>query len=126
MDAAIAEVQFHDANREIYWLGYLSKGLGIVVPGNVVQKTGRTTNFTTGKVVSVNATIDVNYGGGKVARFAKQIVTEAMSAGGDSGSLVTDLQEQAVGLLFAGSPTHTIMNPIPYVQSLLKIRLTEG
>lgn len=48
-----------------------------------------------------------------------------MSAGGDSGSLVTDRDEGAVGLLFAGSSTHTIVNNIKYVQSLLRIRVTE-
>ena len=69
--------------------------------------------------------MDVNYGGGRVARFAEQIITKAMSAGGDSGSLVMDREERAVGLLFAGSAVSTIINPIDLVQSLLKIRLTE-
>ena len=43
------------------------------------------------------------------ARFARQIVTSAMSAGGDSGSLLLDMDNRAVGLLFAGSPTVTPM-----------------
>jgi len=34
--------------------------------GNTVEKTGRTTNFTTGKIIAINATVDVNYGGGRV------------------------------------------------------------
>ncbi len=129
VDAAIAEVQFHEVSREIYWIGYLNRRLPPTLPvlkiGAVLQKTGRTTNFSTGKVISLNATVDVNYGGGNVARFANQIVTTAMSAPGDSGSLVTDLEERAVALLFAGSGTVTICNPISLVQSLLKIRLTE-
>jgi len=129
VDAAIAEVQFHEATREIFWLGYLNRRQPAVLPplkiGDRLQKTGRTTNFTTGKITSLNATVDVNYGGGKVARFARQIITSAMSAGGDSGSIVTDLEERAVGLLFAGSSTITILNQIGLVQRLLKIRLTE-
>jgi hypothetical protein len=70
--------------------------------GMVLQKTCRTTNFTTGQVVNVNATVDVNYGGGKVARFCRQFITTGMSAGGDSDSLVLDTEEGVAGLLFAG------------------------
>jgi hypothetical protein len=67
--------------------------------------------------------VDVNYGGGRVARFTDQIVTSNMSAPGDSGSLVCDIKEGAVGLLFAGSSQVTIVNNILRVQSLLGIRL---
>ena len=126
VDAAIAEVPFHQANREIFWVGYVKDLYAKPVPGKtIVQKTGRTTNFTTAYVRSVNATIDVNYGGGRVARFKQQILTDRMSAGGDSGSLVTTLDEKAVGLLFAGSPSVTVLNNILYVQSLLRIRIHE-
>jgi hypothetical protein len=48
-----------------------------------------------------------------------------MSSGGDSGSLITSLDEKAVGLLFAGSPYISVANNILYVQSMLKIRLHE-
>lgn len=125
VDAAIAEVPFHIANREIYWIGYVKDLYAAPKIGDIVQKVGRTTNFTTGRVKSVNATVDVNYGGGRVARFAHQILTTRMSAGGDSGSLVTTLDEEAVGLLFAGSPYVTVINNILYVQSLLNIRIHE-
>ena len=93
--------------------------------GDIVQKTGRTTNFTTGRVTNINGTVNVNYGGGNVAKFCRQIITTDMSAGGDSGSLVTDREEGAVGLLFAGSATRTIVNNILYVQALLRVRVTE-
>jgi len=125
VDAAIAEVPFHLADREIYWIGYVKDLYEAPGLDEILQKTGRTTNFTTGRVISVNATIDVNYGGGRIARFARQILTTNMSAGGDSGSLVTDLRERAVGLLFAGSNTVTVINNIYYVQRLLGIRLHE-
>ena len=48
-----------------------------------------------------------------------------MSAGGGSGSLITTLNEDAVGLLFAGSPYISVFNHILYVQSLLNIRIHE-
>lgn len=124
VDAAIAEGPFHLLDREIYWIGYV-KGVKNNWPaiGEILQKTGRTTSYTTGKVTAINATTRVNYGGGRVARFVGQIVTTDMSAGGDSGSLVLDVNENAIGLLFAGSSTATIINHIYYVRKLLKIRI---
>ncbi len=127
VDAAVAEMAFEDCNREIYWIGCL-KGwwaAADVPPGLVVQKTGRTTNYTTGKVMYIHATVDVNYGGGTVARFRDQILTTPMSAPGDSGSMVSDLSERAVGLLFAGSSKVTVINYIEHVQNLLDIVVAE-
>ena len=122
VDAAIAAGQFHDLNREIYWIGYV-KGVRAVKVGSIVQKTGRTTNYSTGRVTAINAIVNVNYGSGRVARMVRQIVTTCMSAGGDSGSLLCDMQENAVGLLFAGSSRVTIHNDIRYVQAYLGIRV---
>ena len=89
--------------------------------GQNVQKFGRTTGLTKGQVTGVNATVNVGYGPGKTAKFVKQIVIEpgAFSAGGDSGSLIVTDDENLnpVGLLFAGSSTHTIANRIDLVLS---------
>jgi hypothetical protein len=127
VDAAIAEGQFHDLDREIYWSGYVRgwRRKANVTVGTVVQKTGRTTNYTTGRITAVNATIDVGYGSGRVARFRDQIVTTNISAGGDSGSLVTTPDDVAVGLLFAGSSVATIVNQIENVRSLLRVEVAE-
>lgn len=123
VDAAIAEGDFHNLNRDIYWIGIVQQVKSNPRVGDLVEKTGRTTNFTTGRIIALHATIDVNYGGGRLARFTDQIVTSNMSAPGDSGSLVCDIKEGAVGLLFAGSSRVTIVNNILRVQSLLGIRL---
>lgn len=127
VDAAIAEGQFHDLSREIYWSGYVRgwRQRNSLSVGDWVKKTGRTTSFTTGRVTAINATIDVGYGGGRVARFVDQIVTTNISAPGDSGSLVTDLDNFAVGLLYAGSSVATILNHIEYVRSLLGVEVGE-
>jgi hypothetical protein len=121
VDCALAEVDFDDASREIYWNGYVS-GTAVASVGLRVQKTGRTTGHTTGQISAINATINVNFGSAGTARFINQIVTGAMSAGGDSGSLVLDMTNRAVGLLFAGSTTATILNPIAPVMSALGIK----
>jgi len=127
VDAALAQGQFHDLDREIYWIGYTQswRRKANVAVGTVVKKTGRTTNFTTGRITAINATVDVGYGGGRVARFVDQIITTNISAGGDSGSLVLSMDNVAVGLLFAGSSVATIANQIENVRSLLRVEVAE-
>jgi len=79
-----------------------------------VQKYGRTTKLTTGRVRGLNATIRVQYDAG-VARFINQIMIGGggFSGAGDSGSLiVTQATCNPVGLLFAGGSGATFANPI--------------
>lgn len=125
VDAAIAEVPFHLLDRQVYWIGYVTDLYDAPFVGEIVQKTGRTTNFSTGRVTNINATVMVNYGGGRVAKFCRQIVTTRMGGPGDSGSLITDRVERGVGLLFAGSSTRTIANHLNIVQAMLGVRVTE-
>jgi hypothetical protein len=125
VDAAIAEGSLEELSREIYWQGMVKDLYTAPSVGDILQKTGRTTGFTTGKVTNVNATVDVNYGSGRVARFRNQIITTRMGSPGDSGSLVCDRDEHAVGLLFAGSSVSTIINNILLVQVLLRVRVHE-
>lgn len=127
VDAAVAAGEFHDLDREIYWVGYVRgwRRKSEVRVGDLVQKTGRTTNYTVGRITTVNATVNVGYGGGRVARFRDQIITTNMSAGGDSGSLVTTFDNVAVGLLFAGSSVATILNQIENVRNLLRVEVAE-
>lgn len=105
----------------IHAIGY-PRGLGTVAIGTPVQKTGRTTGYTKGTVTAINATISVAFGA-QTARFVNQMVTTNMSAPGDSGSLVLDMNDNAVGLLFAGSAVAMIMNPIAAVLNSLNIDL---
>ncbi len=125
VDAAVAAGEFHDLKREIHWVGHLNGWLprSQVHVGMQVQKCGRTTNFSVGRITAVNATVDVGYRGGRVARFRDQIVTTDMSAGGDSGSIIATRDNKAIGLLFAGSSVATIANHIQHVRSLLRIEI---
>jgi hypothetical protein len=127
VDAAIGQVEFSDASREIYFNGAPRawRRKANVAVGDLVRKTGRTTNATFGRIISVDATIDVGYGTAGTARFRDQIVTTNISAGGDSGSLVTSLDNVALGLLFAGSTQATIVNHIETVRALLRVELAE-
>lgn len=89
-----------------------------------VIKTGRTTGTTAEKVIGIDATVAVNYGASGTAYFRDQFLTNDMSDGGDSGSLLLNRKNRkAIGLLFAGSSTVTIFNNIHNVMMALKISL---
>jgi hypothetical protein len=97
--------------------------------GLEVQKFGRTTGLTMGRVTGIHATIDVGYRNG-TARFEDQIVISGsgFSAGGDSGSLIVTKgvllgDRRPVGLLFAGATGSTIANPIDLVLDRFGIRI---
>lgn len=98
------------------------KGHKNALMDTIVQKSGRTTEHTlNAPVTSIDATINVNYGGLKMATFTDQIIISqpGFSAGGDSGSLILDMEGYAVGKLFAGSDQITIANHIGnYLEAL--------
>jgi hypothetical protein len=104
------------------------RALGEEDLGLDVQKCGRTTGYTSGTVQDVDATVNIHYEvltpGGIVDRtiqFTDQILLTSMSDSGDSGSLILDMNEKAVGLLFAGSTIVTIANRIEKVLSILNL-----
>ena len=127
VDAALARARFEDIDREIYWVGKQRawrQRSGARV-GELVQKTGRTTSWTLGRVISISTTVDINYREAGNAFFRDQIIATDMSAGGDSGSLVLTLDGTAMGLLFAGPPQATIIDHIQSVRDLLRIEIAE-
>jgi len=94
-----------------------------------VMKYGRTTKLTMGQVYAVNATVKVTYASG-VTRFVNQILITPgwFSAAGDSGSLIVYAGAGAnygkpIGLLFAGSQTVTVANPIDPVLAHFGVRI---
>jgi Peptidase family S64 len=137
VDAAIAQVQSGavDLQGSIIDIGAISSTVATPVPNLPVMKSGRTTGFTTGMISSF-ADVNVQYqngcGSGKkfVVSYSDQIVIEGsgFSAGGDSGSLIISNDgsscKQPVGLLFAGSSTTTIANPIADVINAFSPKLS--
>lgn len=125
VDAAIARpVEDEDITDDILEIGVPS-GLVTADPplGLEIQKSGRTTGLTTGTILQTGAAVVVSYGPGKSATFVNQIMAGAMSAGGDSGSAVLDMEKNVVGLLFAGSDRTTIINPMTEVFEALDLRM---
>ena len=126
VDAAIAELGSPSlVQPDIQGIGRINP---VVVPatvGQAVQKHGRTTGHTTGFISAVGIDISVNYNGNR-AWFENQIEigTAGFSDGGDSGSLiVTDPNNETVGLLFAGDGTRTLANPIDDVLAAFNVSL---
>jgi hypothetical protein len=126
VDCAIARPLSADlVNPDILNIG-IPTGAGAATLGTPVQKSGRTTGHTTDQITQIDVTVSVNYGGTNVAVFKNQLMAGAMSQGGDSGSAVLDMDRQVVGLLFAGSNTTTIMNPIQFVLDALQVQVVTG
>ena len=123
VDAALAELipGRMAADGEIMDVGVPGSPVAPTV-GMPVQKSGRTTGHTTASVSAINLSVQVQYqqgcGSGKKFRvtYTNQVAinSSAFSAGGDSGSLIltNNGSRNPVGLLFAGSSTTTIANPI--------------
>jgi len=111
-----------DIVEEIAQIG-APTGISVGTLGTDVQKFGRTTSYTTGSLIQINVTVQVSYGPGQIATFTGQLMAGAMSAGGDSGSACLDMNGNLVGLLYAGSDSTTIFNPIQDVFELLNITL---
>jgi hypothetical protein len=128
VDAAIAALTSSKlATRDILHIGAPS-GSAAAAIDMVVHKFGRTTAYTVGRVISVATDVSVDYETGTFV-FEDQIMIvgldgQPFSDSGDSGSLILDRATQrAVGLLFAGSSTHTVANHIGVVLAALKITL---
>ncbi|HJX08878.1 MAG TPA: hypothetical protein VJ733_00060 [Candidatus Binatia bacterium] len=122
VDAAIGQVTPDKVapTGSILDIGIISSSIADPALNMAVKKSGRTTGLTQGTISAVNATVDVSYGSGKTARFINQIIVKPGSfiAGGDSGSLMVEdvaVTPKAVGLLFAGSSSIAIANPIQAV-----------
>lgn len=125
VDCAIARPLSADlVNADILNIG-IPSGAGMVTLGTPVQKSGRTTGLTSGEITQLDVTVSVLYGT-QIAVFRNQLMTGARSQGGDSGSAVLDMNNRVVGLLFAGSNTATIMNPIQLVLEALQVQVVSN
>ena len=97
--------------------------------GMRVQKVGRTTDHSWGEIVDIDARPiipydDPNNPGSEIdVAFRDQVICTRYTAGGDSGSLVLNERNFAVGLHFAGSESSSIFSKIDNVLTALDIEL---
>jgi len=137
IDAALAEIVSGAVKTDgsILEVGLPSSTLATPSVSLGVAKSGRTTGLTCATIGSVSTNVVVQYqkrcGQGRRFRivYLNQILVNSstFSAGGDSGSLiVTQSAAQPVGLLFAGSSTDTIANPISDVTNAFGVSIVGG
>jgi hypothetical protein len=128
VDCAIAELDNPRlaAPAVLPKVGKLTSGVPVSAAEAMrVEKTGRTTGYTTGVIRDLSADVKIQYDAG-VVTFTEQILITGdggpFSDEGDSGSMIVDRRtKQAVGLLFAGSSSHTIANHVSEVVNALGI-----
>jgi hypothetical protein len=126
VDAALAAVVPGAVRTDgaILEIGLISSTPATAFLSQRVKKSGRTTGLTTSRVEALNATISVAYtaecaGPEYTTTYTGQIIVsnrgQKFIAGGDSGSLMVEdvaNNPRAVGLLFAGSSSIAVANPI--------------
>jgi hypothetical protein len=137
VDAAIAKIVSGtvDSSGNILLLGSSTDASGVPVPGApnggtgqaasvnlAVAKSGRTTGLTCSSVGTINANVSVPYttncdGSGTkfTVNYTNQVsvIGGDFSGGGDSGSLiVTQSNATPVALLYAGSSSDAVGNPV--------------
>ena len=134
VDCAIAKVipGMVRSDGAILEIGPISAQTVAAFIGQPVKKSGRTTRLTHNVIIGLNATVRVDYFeecGGELA-FSKTFTGQIMVgsrrgsflADGDSGALLVEdvaTNPHPVGLLFAGSSTDAIANPIDEVLAFL-------
>jgi hypothetical protein len=133
VDCAIAQVRTGavSTNGAILEIGTLSATTVAASVGQAVKKSGRTTGLSRSTINGLNATISVGYedecnGNSFTKTFTGQILVKNNGSkflnSGDSGSLMVEdvtTNPRAVGLLYAGSSTVAVANPINDVLSHL-------
>jgi len=134
VDASIAQVIPGRVSTDgsILEIGTLSSNTVAAAINQAVKKSGRTTGLSRSTISGLNATVSVAYdnecaGGDAFTKtYTGQIIIKNKGskfiAAGDSGSLMVEdvtTNPRAVGLLFAGSSTTAVANPIDEVLSFL-------
>jgi len=134
VDAAIAQVISGMVRTDgaILEIGTISATPVAASINQAVKKSGRTTGLTRSKVTGLNGTISVRYDNecagspAFIKTFTGQIIISNKGSkflkSGDSGSLMVEdvaTNPRAVGLLFAGSNSLAVANPIGEVLTFL-------
>jgi len=133
IDAAIAKLWGPQRHKPVIPLigavkGHVAKE--DVEIGEAARKFGRTTGYTEGRIFSIYLDIWIRYDRtGQSAFFQNQFLIEPslpqftnFVSKGDSGSLMVDAEQHAIGLIFAGMSEATESTPgVPNVEATLGI-----
>ncbi|MDQ7794410.1 MAG: hypothetical protein RDU89_08380 [bacterium] len=123
VDAAVARpVNRRLVNGRVLGLGRV-RGVRRPRLGLRVRMSGRSSAVTRGRIQAVDVTVSVGVGDLGYALFSEQVLTTPLARPGDSGSLLLDRRNRAVGLVFAGSTDAAVANDISTVLRLLAVTL---
>jgi len=127
VDSAIAKPDQPELlSKEILEIG-VPKGVKASYLNLPVQKSGRTSGLTKGKITAEHATVFVGYQNPMNYFYRKkmvdQILTSKMLDAGDSGSILLTEDGYVVGLGFAGSDQVSVFNRWENVERLMQVKL---
>jgi hypothetical protein len=140
IDAAIAKVRSGQVRTDgsILEIGPIANTTAQASVGQNVKKSGRTTGLTKSSVSGLNATLNVGYtdecaGNSFTVQYTGQILVSNRGSrflnSGDSGSLMVEdaaANPRAVGLLYAGSSSIAVANPINDVLNHFGVTMVGG
>ncbi len=137
LSAAIAQVKnLNDVAPEIRGRG-IPQGTRPPTVGMSVAGVGRTSGLVTGTILATEASESVPWPIGQVINpqntgdgsgyypilFGDLIVTTTMVEAGDSGMVLLDDDNYAIGLAFAGSDQYSLFIPLPKILRRLEVEL---
>lgn len=129
VDAAVAKITRQSyVTKKIMQIGDV-KAVGIPQRKDKVKKFGSTTSLTHGQILDVHFKVYLDdyatdrFGSTGRAGFHDQILVTRFSDQGDSGSVVLNDNNEAVGLLFAGTDRFSFCNKLSNVFAALKLEL---
>ncbi len=126
VDAAVARpLTPNEVKEDILNIGTVTK-MAYPKINSVVRKSGRSSGLTSGMVVDTNASIMIDYGSFATTFTDQIIINPAIALSGDSGSLLVDEGNRAVGLVLAGSDKITVANKITNVAAKLNINFGDA
>jgi hypothetical protein len=140
IDASIAKVRTGQVRSDgsILEIGTPANTTVTAFVGQAVKKSGRTTGLTRSSISSLNASVTVGYtdecaGGSFTVSYTGQMLIGNKGSrflnSGDSGSLMVEdvgTNPRAVGLLYAGSNSIAVANPIDVVLDHFKVSMVGG
>lgn len=91
-----------------------------------VRSVGRTSGLVKGKMVPAKGKFNINYpvhGKEIQKQISGLLVSNQLSAGGDSGAAVLDEENNVIGMIIANSETHTYILPIYRILSEMSVSL---
>lgn len=123
VDCAIARIK--DCSMVSPLITFVGPPTGIGIPNlkDEVKKVGRSTELTTGIIESLGTTIKILFPSGRTGLFKNQIITSSMTNFGDSGALLLNKCDEALGIVCGTSSSISVYNSICDVLTALNVTL---